>query len=183
MADSNLGAAIAGDAPAPDVQIPTSNLSKMLDSIVGNYQPPQPRMATPKEYLQDPKVMAAVQYLYNKAAMSFYDKTNASEHMYALDKNGDVSVQSVTDPWKKRNAVASVPQDSQLIMHSHPVSGQVVPSPGDYVAATKLGKPNFVISRNAIYVAMPGMDPNTNKHIHVADIRPAKGGKLSIDWK
>lgn len=107
---------------------------------------------------------------------------NSAEHLIALNQDGTGTQSSVSSPGDVRGMKASIPDEAEAIVHTHPASGKPTPSAQDYVTATKMGKPNFVLSQNAIYVAMPGMDPNTTQHIKVADVSPAKHGKLNVKW-
>jgi hypothetical protein len=142
-------------------------------------------MATPREYLDNPNTQTALETLYSNASPTFmkFGNANAREHLIAINQDGTATPESVSDPSQSRHMQTSIPTDAQAIVHSHPESATAVPSPQDYETATKTGKPNFIVSQGKIYVAMPGTDPNTKKHIQVADLSPAKGGKVNIKWK
>jgi hypothetical protein len=166
--------ALSGNSPGAD-------LSKAPDVLS---TPVMPRMAMGRDYLEDPKIDAALNDLYSKASGTFNPPGGShsiafnNEHMISVGGDGSIQEYAGQD---RRSMKASVPTDSQMIIHSHPGSAQPVPSEQDYATATKLGRPNFIVSRNAIYVAMPGQDPQTSKHVKVADI-DRKHGKLIYKW-
>ena len=155
--------------------------SSSLDAL--STTPTMPRQATGRDYLDNPDTRSAIEGLYQDAQGSFnpYGKDKA-EHLIALGQDGKTSMSSTAAPGDVRSLKTAVPNDSQAIIHSHPSTATPVPSPQDYKTATQLGKPNFVLSKGAIYVAMPGTDPNTTSHIKVADVSPAKHGKLNVKW-
>jgi hypothetical protein len=172
------------DTDAPDLPAlsgkPTPEPA--LDSLT-QAAPVAPKLATGRDYLDNPDTQAAIEGLYRDAQGSFnpYSKDKA-EHLIALGQDGKASMSSTAAPGDVRSLKTAVPNDSQAIVHTHPSTATPVPSPQDYKTATTLGKPNFVISKDHIYVAMPGTDPNTQQHVKVADISPAKHGKLNIKW-
>jgi hypothetical protein len=126
---------------------------------------------------------AALEKLYGSATMSFAPHSpDKAERLIALDKDGNGGPMTTSTAGNVRSVDAVIPKSSQAIIHTHPSTASEVPSPEDYRTATKAGKPNFVMSGSAIYVAMPGMDPQTTQHIKVADISPAKHGKLNVKW-
>ena len=135
-----------------------------------------PRLANGRDYLNNPQMQSNLEDLYRKAMPSFNDKYATNEHLYAIDKDNNISVRSMTAQGQKRAADATVPADSQMLIHSHPATAEANPSPGDYVTATKLGRPNFVVSRDAIYVAMPGTDPTQRRTLRSRTSRRARAG-------
>jgi hypothetical protein len=181
----------SNDTDAPDVppDVPASALTgsggPSLDAL--STTPKMPRMATGRDYLDNPDTQAALEGLYVKASPTFVPPamgrtTQENEHLISLDQNGKQSSYSAAPEGSSRHLVTQIPSDSSAIIHTHPYKANPVPSGTDYKTATAEGKPNFVLSRNAIYVAMPGTDPNTTSHIKVADVSPGKHGKLNVKW-
>jgi hypothetical protein len=171
-------------ADAPDVDLPTSPAPDLARLLVPRSSQ-APRMATPREYLDHADGQDALESLYKAAIGSFVPAGRGMvgvEHLLTLDRNGKPTAISQSAPGDTRGMHAAIPNDAQAIVHSHPASAQMVPSPQDYLTATKVNKPNFILSRNALYVAMPGTDPNTSKHTKVADVIAGKGGRLNIRW-
>jgi hypothetical protein len=177
----------ATDEAPPDVNVSSaSTMPSALASAVST-PPTMPRMATGRDYLDNPDTQAALESLYTKASPTFMpapsgSMTQENEHLISIDQNGKQNSYSQAAEGTSRHLETQIPNDSSAIIHTHPYKASPVPSSTDYKTATAEGKPNFVLSRNAIYVAMPGTDPNTSKHVKVADIAPAKGGKLNIKW-
>jgi hypothetical protein len=176
----------SADTDAPDLppDVPASALTgsePSLDAL--STTPTAPRMATGRDYIDNPDTQSAIEGLYRDAQGSFNPYGNdKAEHLIALGQDGKASMSAEAAPGDVRSLKTAVPNDSQAIVHTHPSTATPVPSPQDYKTATALGKPNFVVSKGAIYVAMPGTDPNTTSHIKVADVSPAKHGKLNVKW-
>ena len=175
--------AISPDAP-PDVPSAlTGKPSPDVLNALSDEQPATPRMATGRDYIDNPDTQAAIEKLYQDAQSTFnYYSINKAEHLIAIGQDNKASTSAGAAPGETRSLRTRIPSDSQAIVHTHPSTATPVPSPQDYVTATKTGIPNFVLSKDSIYVAMPGMDPNTTQHIKVADVSPAKHGKLNIKW-
>jgi hypothetical protein len=173
----------ATDAP-PDVDIPVGQMPAGLASAVPS-APIMPRMATGRDYLDNPDTQAALENLYTKASPTFMppsmgSATQENEHLISIDKAGKQNSYSVAPEGSSRHLNTQIPDDSSAIIHTHPYKANPTPSDTDYKTATAVGKPNFVMSRNAIYVAMP--NGNVKQPVKVADVSPAKGGKLNIKW-
>ena len=130
-------------------------------------------------------MQAAIEKLYKNAIPTFIPSNEQNEHLIAVDTNSNKVVSSsdadINGDQEARHMKVSIPEHS-FIIHSHPVSGLPTPSPQDYQTASQIDRPNFVLSQHAIYVAMPGTNPNTKTHIKVADVKPTKGGHLQITW-
>jgi len=72
-------------------------------------------------------------------------------------------------PWSAQNAKETwrgpIPQDACAIVHTHPKksaggsSMEPKPSSGDQDTANRLGKCNYVVSRDGIFVAIPNSQP------------------------
>lgn len=175
------------DAP-PDISaLSGSSDASTVDALSKEPADDTANMAGPRDYLDNPAAQAAMEKLYGDAQSSFNAPMQGlgadhTEHLIAL-KDGTTLMSTKSAPGDRLSTKTAVPDEADSIMHTHPSSGTMVPSPKDYETATQLGKPNFVMSRNAIYVAMPNQDPNTKNHTKVADVKTMKGGKLQINWK
>ena len=106
------------------------------------------------------------------------------EKLVPIAQDGSFGAASTGDTGRddsgKMHATADIPTDSQAIIHTHPAGQDPLPSGEDYATATKIGKPNFVMTKDAIYVAMPGGD--VGHPVKVADISQGKHGQLNIKW-
>ena len=151
-------------------------------------QQTKPHMATGRDYLDNPASLNGLSMLYQAAGASLFMKLPTSaatpEKLVPIDQSGHFGMISTGDRGRDQDGAmhvtTSIPTDSQAIIHTHPAGQNPQPSAEDYATATKTGKPNFVMSGSAIYVAMPGGDV---KHpVKVADISQGKGGKLNIKW-
>jgi hypothetical protein len=160
-------------------------IASPLAAAVTAAQPVMPRMATPKEYLTNEDDLAK---LYNNAASSFIPTAAGSvprpEQLVPIDKDGNFGDMTLgsTQPGDNggMHARASIPTDSSAIIHTHPYGLTQTPSQDDYDTAKRIGKPNFVVTRDSIFVAMPNGDI---KHpVKVASISSGKHGKLNIKW-
>lgn len=150
-------------------------------------QQTKPRMATGRDYLDNPTSLNGLNQLYKAAGPSLFMVPSAGrqqgEKLVPIAQDGSFGAASTggsRDQDGAMHATASIPTDSQAIIHTHPRGQDPLPSGEDYATATKIGKPNFVMSRDAIYVAMPGGD--VGHPVKVADISQGKGGKLNIKW-
>lgn len=183
-ADTDTGTTVTpADVPSPDFSSLSGAYAPTVDAL-SKYEPDMPReVSSPRDYLDRPATQAALEKLYSVAQNSFnpYSKDQA-EHLIALGQTGDTAMSSTAAAGDVRKLVTAIPDDAMAIVHTHPSTATPVPSPKDYQTATQTGKPNFVISKGAIYVAMPGTDPNTKNHVKVADVTTGKHGKLNINW-
>jgi len=167
--------------PLPQAQTPGEQVSaalKLQSAQAQNNIPAAP--PTPRSYLDNPEAIANLSALYSKAVGTFANPRLNAEHMIAVGQDGKLLGEYMDN--QPDHIKANIPTDSVFIVHSHPQSVMPTPSPQDYQTANVHQKPNFVISRTAIYAAMPGTDPNTRSHVKVADISQGKGGKLQINW-
>jgi hypothetical protein len=147
-----------------------------------------PKMATGRDYLDNPASLNGLNQLYKTAGPSLFMVPSAGrqqgEKLVPIAQSGQFGATSTGDDGRddsgKMHATATIPSDSQAIIHTHPAGQDPLPSDADYATATKIGKPNFVMTKDAIYVAMPG--GSTKNPIKVADISHGKGGKLNIKW-
>ena len=171
----------------PSALTGTTNPSPIADAL-GAEQPEMPRMATGRDYLDNPASLAGLSKLYNDAGSSLFMVPSAGrqlgEKLVPIDQNGQFGATSTGDAGRADNgnmhATATIPTDSQAIIHTHPAGQDPMPSSTDYETATKIGKPNFVMTKDAIYVAMPNGD--VQHPVKVADISPGKHGQLNIKW-
>ena len=142
---------------------------------------------TGRDYLDNPASLNGLNQLYKAAGPSLFMVPQGAQQQpeklvpIAQDGSfGQTSTGGGRDGKGAMHATATIPSDSQAIIHTHPAGQNPQPSADDYATATKTGKPNFVMSGSAIYVAMPG--GSTKNPVKVADIKPGKGGKLAINW-
>ena len=140
---------------------------------------------TGRDYLDNPASLNGLNQLYKAAGPSLFMVPQGAQQQpeklvpIAQDGSfGQTSTGGGRDGKGAMHATATIPSDSQAIIHTHPAGQDPLPSDADYATATKIGKPNFVMSGSAIYVAMPG--GSRKNPVKVADIKPGKGGKLAI---
>ena len=151
-------------------------------------QQTKPHMATGRDYLDNPASLNGLNMLYQAAGPSLFMAPSAGrqqgEKLVPIAQDGHFGMVSTGDRGRDQDgamhATASIPTDSKAIIHTHPYGQNPQPSADDYVTATKIGKPNFVMTKDAIYVAMPGGD--VGHPVKVADISQGKHGQLNIKW-
>jgi hypothetical protein len=160
-------ALLSPEKPMPDL-VPFSPESPVLEQ-----QKPKPY----SDYFSDPTTLSAVEKMYSSALPTFLEKGHG-ERMIAVGPDGKIAGPFVSDGGK--SVSGSIPKGSQVLFHTHPLGGEQVPSQQDIDTAKQINSPNFVISRNAIYVATP--DGSTKHPIKVADVEQGKGGHLKIKW-
>ena len=181
-----VGSADVAPAVTPSALTGTPNPS--IADALGTTKPEMPKMATGRDYLDNPASFNGLNQLYKTAGPSLFMVPSAGrqlgEKLVPIAQDGSFGVTSTGEDGRadngKMHATATIPSDSQAIIHTHPAGQDPLPSDADYATATKIGKPNFVMTKDAIYVAMPG--GSTKNPIKVADIKPGKGGKLNIKW-
>ena len=166
----------------------TGATNSSIGDALGTTQPVMPRMATGRDYLDNPASLEGLSKLYSAAGPSLFMAPQSGrqqgEKLVPIAQSGQFGATSTGDDGRddsgKMHATATIPSDSQAIIHTHPAGQDPMPSDDDYATATKTGKPNFVMSGSAIYVAMPG--GSRKNPVKVADISHGKGGKLNIKW-
>ena len=187
--------AVLGDLKPNSIDVETNkwgyvpsldNLSEPRPRYLAT-KPEMPKMATGRDYLDNSASLNGLNQLYKAAGPSLFMVPQGAQQQpeklvpIAQDGSfGQTSTGGGRDGKGAMHATATIPSDSQAIIHTHPAGQNPQPSADDYATATKTGKPNFVMSGSAIYVAMPG--GSTKNPVKVADIKPGKGGKLAINW-
>ncbi|MGA2538790.1 MAG: hypothetical protein ABSF53_22470 [Terracidiphilus sp.] len=118
-------------------------------------------------------VQAQLFELYEHASASYVGCSN-SEYSFTVKPDGTTSgIQSSND--YNRNVVA-VPVGDLALIHTHPSMDLPAPSKGDVAVAVRLGVPNYVLSKFALYVAEP--DGTIRK---VADVK-IEHGQLELGY-
>ena len=166
----------------------TGATNPSIADALGTTKPEMPKMATGRDYLDNPASLDGLNKLYSAAGPSLFLPPaqfagKRGERLVPIAQDGSFGATSSGNDQRDSDGgmhvTTSIPTDSQAIIHTHPAGQNPQPSADDYATATKIGKPNFVMSGSAIYVAMPGGDV---KHpVKVADIKQ-RGGKLNIKW-
>lgn len=106
-----------------------------------------------------PFVRTQMSRLYVAAATTFYNNHNIispiqqAEFSFVIDKNeAPGSITSSSDIMQNSLSVYS---NTAAIVHTHPRTADPRPSLSDVELAIHLGIPNYVLSRNALWVALP----------------------------
>ena len=173
---------------APDMPALVGTTNPSIADALSTTQPVMPRMATGRDYLDNPTSLNGLNQLYKAAGPSLFMAPSAGrqqgEKLVPIAQDGSFGAASTGDTGRddsgKMHATADIPTDSKAIIHTHPAGQDPLPSGEDYATATKIGKPNFVMTKDAIYVAMPGGD--VGHPVKVADISQGKHGQLNIKW-
>jgi len=135
--------------------------------------------AGPRDYLDRPSTLAGVEKLYKTAEPTYQSIGTSSEgryedSMYLNPQGIPSSIYGGRTSLKNR---MEVPTGSMAVVHTHPYGAAPQPSPPDFNVANQIKGPNFEVSRDAIWAAMPG----DNKPIKVADVKEQKG-HLVFNW-
>jgi hypothetical protein len=154
---------------APRVAMPDQELA-----LAPKVAPIPALTAGPRDYLDRPATLEGLDRLYNKA-ISSYGGGERAEYSTELDPQGrpePIASSHMND----KNRVQWNRGDMALV-HTHPKGDMPQPSPGDFAAANQMHAPNFELSRDAVWAAMPG----NPKPVKVADVE-YKHGKPVYKW-
>jgi len=114
--------------------------------------------------LRTPAVQFQMSRLY-ATAMQSYVGVNDQEHSFTI-KAGGLPNEIHSSHEFMHNFLAVAAGEDTAIVHTHPASALPTPSSDDVRIAVRLGIPNYVLSRFALWVALP--DGTTRK---VADVQ------------
>jgi hypothetical protein len=173
-----------GGDVTPEVPIEsTEKLKQPIPWLVKEARVPEGQF-TGRSYLDRPNTLAGAEDLYRESEPSFRRTVGTTgmhksygEHLIPIGPQGDFqddSIGSAEEGKGFKSARAEVPNDALGVIHTHPYGLEPVPSKEDYDASRILGRPNFMMNGDAVYVASPNGDV---KHpIKVADVRKGKLG-------
>jgi len=124
------------------------------------------------DVLKTPAVQAQMRKLYADALQSFVPTTNGltrkTELSFTVSADGAPGLVSSSHDWARDFVL--VRNGDTAIVHTHPFGIAPHPSDVDVAIAVKLGTPDYVLSRSALWVAMP--DGTSHK---VADVQWKRG--------
>jgi hypothetical protein len=171
-----------GDVP----EIPIASDEKLkqpMPWLVNEARVPKGQF-TGRSYLDRPSTLTGVESLYRESEPSFRRTVGTTglhksygEHLIPIGSQGELENDTMGSAEASngvKSARAEVPNDALGVIHTHPYGLEPVPSKEDYDASRILGRPNFMMNGDAVYVASPNGDV---KHpIKVADVRKGKLG-------
>ena len=108
---------------------------------------------TPDAVLQTPAVQAQLVTLYKRASLTYMNSDHHEEYSFTVKANG--APNEITSSESFNSNVVVVKSSDTAIVHTHPATCKPQPSPGDIQVAQRSGVPNYELSRDALYVAMP----------------------------
>lgn len=112
--------------------------------------------------------------LYQHAATSFMDPASNTEHSFIYNNGGNPG--SITSSHESnKNSVVVYPNTAGIV-HSHPMQSLAHPSSADVDVAKHAKVPNYVLSRNELWVATP--DGKTQQIANV----DWKDGKMQLNY-
>ena len=123
------------------------------------------------DVIKTPLVMARIAQLY-KAALPTY-VLGGIEYSFTVAADGIPN--HITSSNTAMSNLLVVSSTDKIIVHTHPLGASPKPSGNDIQISVHTGKPNYVLSRFALWVAMP--DGTFHK---VADVK-FKHGKLVLE--
>lgn len=100
-----------------------------------------------------PEVHSQMGKLYDHAEVTYNFKDKKQEYSFTVNKDG--SVTEITTSNKDLHNSVTVNEDTAAIVHTHPVSADPEPSPGDIQLAKDKGLDNYALSKEALWVAHP----------------------------
>jgi len=133
---------------APEVSVDNAErLQEPLPWLAKETRLPELR-TTARDYLERPNTIEGLGKVYTKAEPSFMSMGKAPlETIAPVSPTGDVGPitqgSEYRDQDRTASASAEIPQDSLMLVHSHPFGNSPEPSPKDFETATKIGAPNF----------------------------------------
>lgn len=171
--------------PAPDAEVFEASAMKNPYRLPDAKPSGARLIAGPQDYLNRPSTIEGLSRMYDEATPSFMplraSTKPAPERLVPIRSTGLLGDTTLGEDAKDSRGgmsdKAAIPSDSMAIIHTHPFRVEPEPSPQDEKTASNAGMPNFVMSRDAIYVAPPN-----GKNIKVADISQGKDKKLNIKW-
>lgn len=132
--------------------------------------------ATPAyhQFALSPAIEGRLSELYQHAATSFMDPDANIEHSFIYNNGGNPG--NITSSHESnKNSVVVYPNTAGIV-HSHPMRSLAHPSQADIDIAKHAKVPNYVLSRNELWVAMP--DGKTQQVANVA----WKDGKMQLNY-
>lgn len=174
-----VNADLAGDAPeAPDAQPPAfaavSPPTEAAPDLLMN-TPAIPKFDTAATGGLPPRVATNLVNLYETAKPSFMTKEFPFEHSFVFNKEGMPG--TITSSHSTMDNVVKLWPNTAGIVHSHPIGSDPKPSRADIDIAMKKKIPNYVLSRNQLWVATP--DGKTRQ---VADVK-YDNGQLQVNYR
>jgi len=116
-----------------------------------------------------PEVSSAMDRLYIRAAMTYAGFSKVEFH-FTVHADGTTS--DVTGSNESQGDRVVLTAGDMAIFHTHPAGCDPRPSPDDVKVAQHAGIPNYVLSRDALWVATPDgkivkVGNVTSKHGHI----------------
>lgn len=145
-----------------------------------------PRRASVREMIDSPNTLAGIESIYHHAQPSFspMQRNNSQrwpEILTSISPEGAVGNEqhgaTTRDSEGNMHAKGSIPSNAIALIHTHPFGQEQMPGPDDEATATRIQRPNYAMSENALWVAEPG-NKNPRK---VADLS-YKNGHLKYGW-